>query len=118
MARAVGITRQNYYARRRRRQRRKVDGDLVAGLVRRERQQQGRLGTRKLYHMLQAEFKKAGVRIGRDRMFERSSESTTCCWSRCQRNTLQRHSLTTICRCFRNVIKELESNGPQPGVGQ
>ena len=38
--------------------------------MRREREQQGRLGTRKLYHMLQAQFKKAGVRVGRDRMFE------------------------------------------------
>ena len=70
VCRAVGITRQNYYARRRQRQRRNVDGDLVAGLVRRERQQQARLGTRKLYHLLKAELKQAGVRMGRDRMFE------------------------------------------------
>jgi transposase InsO family protein len=64
------MTRQNYYARRRQRQRRAVDGELVAQLVRRERQLQPRLGTRKLYHVLQPELKQAGVRIGRDRMFE------------------------------------------------
>jgi putative transposase len=64
------MTRQNYYARRKQRQRRAVDGELVAGLVQRERRLQPRLGTRKLYHMLKPELERAGVRVGRDRMFE------------------------------------------------
>jgi putative transposase len=66
----LGMTRQNYYARRRQRQRRQVDGELVVGLVQRERRMQPRLGTRKLYHLLKTELEQAGVRIGRDRMFE------------------------------------------------
>jgi len=64
------MTRQNYYARRQQRRRRAVDGELVSQLVQRERQLQPRLGTRKLYHLLQPELKQAGVRLGRDRMFE------------------------------------------------
>ena len=64
------MTRQNYYARRKERRRRAVDGELIAELVQRERQIQPRLGTRKLYHMIQPELKEAGVRLGRDRMFE------------------------------------------------
>lgn len=64
------MTRQNYYARRQHRQRREVDGELVAGFVKRERQLQTRLGTRKLYYLLKEELKQAGVRMGRDRMFE------------------------------------------------
>lgn len=64
------MSRQNYYARRRERQRRAVDGELVAGLVRRERQLQPRLGVRKLHYKLQGELAEAGVRLGRDRMFE------------------------------------------------
>jgi putative transposase len=64
------MRRQNYYARRKQRQRRAVDAELVAGLVVRERRLQPRLGTRKLYHMLKPELERAGVRIGRDRMFE------------------------------------------------
>jgi putative transposase len=70
LCRKLKMTRQNYYARRQQRQRRQVDGDLVAGLVKRERRLQPRLGTRKLCHLLKEEFKQAGVRIGRDRMFE------------------------------------------------
>jgi transposase InsO family protein len=64
------MTRQNYYARHKVRQRRAVDGELIAELVRRERQLQPRLGTRKLYHLLKPDLKRAGVRMGRDRMFE------------------------------------------------
>lgn len=64
------MSRQNYYARHRQRQRRIVDGQLVEVLVQRERRQQPRLGTRKLHHMLKAELAQAGVRMGRDRMFE------------------------------------------------
>jgi len=64
------MSRQNYYARRKQRQRRAVEADLIAGLVQRERRLQPRLGTRKLHHMLKSELEQAGVRIGRDRMFE------------------------------------------------
>jgi putative transposase len=64
------MSRQNYYARRKQRRRREVDHELVAGLVRRERQQQPRLGARKIHHRIQHELAQAGVRIGRDRLFE------------------------------------------------
>ena len=64
------MSRQNYYARHQQRKRRVVEGELVAGLVQRERRVQPRLGTRKLYHMLKAELEQAGVRLGRDRLFE------------------------------------------------
>ena len=37
VCRRLGMSRQNYYARRQQRQRRQVDGELVAELVRRER---------------------------------------------------------------------------------
>ena len=64
------MSRQNYYCRRKQRQRRAVEGELVVGLVQRERRLQPRLGTRKLHHMLKSELEQAGVRLGRDRMFE------------------------------------------------
>ncbi len=66
----VGMSRQNYYAQRRTRQRRQVDVDLVKALVQEARRDQPRLGVRKLYHVLKPELEKAGVKLGRDRMFE------------------------------------------------
>lgn len=66
----VKMSRQNYYARRRQRQRLRVDGDWVAQRVRKERQLQPRIGTRKLQALLKEELVEAGVKLGRDRMFE------------------------------------------------
>jgi len=64
------MSRQNYYARRKQRQRRQVDGDFVAELVRAERKEQPRLGTRKLQVLLKGALAEAGVKLGRDRLFE------------------------------------------------
>ena len=60
---------QNYYARRQVRQRRGVEVDLMLKLVQAERQQQPRLGGRKLYHLIGPELRAAGVKMGRDRFF-------------------------------------------------
>lgn len=70
MCARAGMTRQNYYARRRRRQRQKVQAELVVQHVQEERKVQPRLGTRKLHHLLREPLALAGVKLGRDRMFE------------------------------------------------
>lgn len=61
---------QNYYARRRVWRRQEVDVQLVLELARAERAYQPRLGVRKLYHLIGVELKAAGVKLGRDRLFE------------------------------------------------
>jgi transposase InsO family protein len=60
---------QNYYARRSARSGREVDLALVLALVQAEREQQPRLGVRKLYHLIAPELQAAGVKLGRDRLF-------------------------------------------------
>jgi len=64
------MTAQNYYARRETWRRQEVDVGLLLELVRAERKHQPRLGVRKLYHLIGPELKAAGVKIGRDRLFE------------------------------------------------
>jgi putative transposase len=64
------MTPQNYYARRRAWCRQEVDVQLVLELARTEREHQPRLGVRKLYHMIGVELRAAGVKMGRDRLFE------------------------------------------------
>lgn len=66
----LGISRQNYYARRQQRQRRQVDEELIVQLVRQERQLHPRIGTRKLQVLIRARLIEAGVKVGRDRIFE------------------------------------------------
>jgi transposase InsO family protein len=64
------MTPQNYYARRGVWRRQEVDVQLVLELARAERAYQPRLGVRKLYHLISGELKAAGVKMGRDRLFE------------------------------------------------
>ena len=105
------MSRQNYYAQRRRRQRRSVDGELVAALVEQERQKQTRLGTRKLYHMLKPTLKEAGVRMGRDRMFEELRKRNLLLEpvpAKYPQTTQSYHNLPV----FRNRIKDLAVTAP------
>jgi transposase InsO family protein len=105
------MSRQNYYARHTRRRRREVDGQLVAGLVQRERRLQPRLGTRKLYHVLKPELKQAGVRMGRDRMFEELRKRDLLLEpvaAQYPHTTQSYHKLPV----FRNLAKELEVKAP------
>ena len=111
VCRRVGMSRQNYYVQRRRRQRRAVDGELVVGLVRRERQLQPRLGTRKLHHLLKSELEQAGVRIGRDRLFEELRKRALLLEpvpTPFPHTTQSDHNLPV----FKNRIKGLELKGP------
>jgi len=105
------MTRQNYYARRKQRQRQAVDGELVAGLVQRERRLQPRLGTRKLYHLLKPEWEQAGVRMGRDRMFEELRKRELLLEpipAEYPHTTQSYHSLPV----FRNAIRDKELTAP------
>jgi putative transposase len=70
VCRWLGMSRQNYYARRRQRERRALDEELVVELVQIERKVQPRLGTRKLHFLTRGQLDRAGVRLGRDRFFE------------------------------------------------
>lgn len=105
------MSRQNYYAGRRQRQRRQVESELVIGYVRRERQEQPRLGTRKLLVILKEPLAEAGVKIGRDRMFEVLRENDLLVPPRPRsypRTTNSYHCLPV----FRNRIKDLEVCAP------
>ena len=105
------MSRQNYYARHRHRERREVDTGLVVGLVQQERDTQPRLGTRKLYHMLKPKLEKAGVRMGRDRMFEELRKKDLLLEpvrARYPQTTQSYHNLPV----FRNMVKDLEVTAP------
>jgi putative transposase len=111
VCRHLGMSRQNYYARHQHRQRRAIDSDLVVSLVQEERQTQERLGTRKLYHMLKPKLEAAGVRIGRDRMFEELRKRDLLLEpvpAKYPHTTQSYHNLPV----FRNVVKDLKVTAP------
>jgi len=105
------MSRQNYYARRRQRQRCLVDEELVAGLVRGERQQQPRLGTRKLQVLIRERLVVAGIKLGRDRLFEvlRAKDLLLAPAAAEYPCTTNAYHLLPV---FTNLIKELVVCGP------
>jgi putative transposase len=111
LCRRLKMSRQNFYAHKKQRERKKVDGELVAQLVKQERQLQPRLGTRKLYHLLKGEFQRAGVRIGRDRLFEELGQRGLLLEplrAPYPRTTQSYHNLPI----FENLVKEREVKRP------
>ncbi len=110
LCKKTGMSRQNYYKGRTARKRKSVDEDWVVQLVNCERQMQPRLGTRKLKHVLEEDFRTAGVEVGRDRMFEilRSRDLLVPPLPKSPRTTDSRHSLPV----FRNLIAEMELTAP------
>ena len=107
LCRRVSLSRAAYYKGRSQRQRRRVDGDLVAQLVLARRKEHPRMGTRKLRVLIQEDLAQAGVRIGRDRMFEELRRRDLLVRrkrSAYPKTTCSRHSLPI----FKNLIKDLE----------
>jgi transposase InsO family protein len=105
------MTRQNYYARRKQRQRRRVDSELVVALVQEERQLQPRIGTRKLHGLLKKPLTKAGIEVGRDRLFELLRENELLVPPQAldyPRTTNSYHCLPV----FGNRIKDLQVKRP------
>jgi putative transposase len=111
VCRKVGITRQNYYARRQARQRHEVDAGLVVGLVLEERKMQPRLGTRKLHFMLQGALAEAGVELGRDRFFEVLRQGGLLL-EPLPREYPQTTSSYHCLPVFTNLVKDLKLHGP------
>ncbi len=106
----VGMSRQNFYKMRHLRCRRYVDEGLIVEAVKAERQQQPRLGTRKLQEVLQPAFEAARVQIGRDRLFDvlRSHGLLLAPLPKRARTTNSQHSLPI----FRNLIREFQPTRP------
>jgi len=111
VCRKLGMTRQNYYARRKQRRRREIDADLVVQLVVAQRHEHPRLGTRKLHFLVKERLQEAGVKLGRDRMFEVLRERELLVGpqpAEYPRTTNSYHCLPV----FANQIKDLEVKKP------
>ena len=110
VCRRMGMSRQNYYAERKRRMRKKVAGDLVAELVRQQRKMHPRIGGRKLHKTLQGTLEKAGVEMGRDRLFEELRERGLLV-PPLPRQWPQTTHYNPCLPVFHNEIKDLELQG-------
>jgi putative transposase len=107
----VGRTRQSYYERTWRGQRREVKDDEVLSLVHGIRAQMPRLGTRKLYALLQAPFAERQLKVGRDTLFRilRQKSLLMARRRRYTKTTDSRHWMHK----YPNLVKELPLERPE-----
>jgi putative transposase len=68
---SIHLKRDAYYKHRRRHSVREAVEPQVIGLVKKERDIQSRVGTRKLHKKLSYTFQKSDLKVGRDRNFKR-----------------------------------------------
>jgi len=104
----MNVSRQAIYQYEDRWRRRQEDLEPVLGMVMEIRRRLPRLGTRKLYHLLKPRLKAAGIKLGRDGLFDylrgqrllikprrsytKTTYSKTFNAQRIQRHSRQRHS--------------------------
>ena len=84
---------------------------LVLALVKAEREQQPRLGVRKLYYLIAPELEAAGVKLGRDRLFV---EVAKVGWlvARKSREWPKTTRVDPNLPVFKNLIKRHRATGP------
>jgi transposase InsO family protein len=104
------MTPQNYYACRSAWQRQQADVQLVLELVRAERRHQPRLGVRKLYHLIRVELKAAGVKMGRDRLFEEMRKAGLLVEKKPSQWPRTTHFNPNL-PVFKNLVKRLKLSG-------
>lgn len=114
LCRCTGVTKQAFYKARRARQKKKIDEELVLELVRGVRHLHRRMGTRKLLVVLRRELKKAGVSIGRNKLFALLGKHNLLIKPRrsSPRTTDSRHRFTV----YRNILCEATIDAPHQAL--
>lgn len=111
MCRKLRLSRQSFYQGRQRRKRQAVDEELVMQLVDGQRRDHPQLGTRKLLYQIKPALAQAGVKVGRDRLFEilRAREKLV------ERRRPEYPCTTNsyhVLPIFRNLVREATVTGP------
>ena len=106
-----GRTRQAYYSLRREAGREALERSVVVDLVMRQRRDQPKMGTRKLYGRIKDDMEAMGIKMGRDALFEllRAEGLLVRRRRRATVTTLSRHRF----RCYGNLLENLEIERPE-----
>lgn len=105
MCEVLGYSRDAYYKRLKRRHRQWVKKGVVLKLVKSERQDQPRVGTRKLHRHIEPKLKRAGLSVGRDKLFDilREEELLVKPKRRFSKTTYSRHRYAVAPNLVKNV---------------
>lgn len=109
--RLFGISRQAIYKQQKVYERRQIVLSEVKTMVRTQRMDMPRLGTRKLYHLLKGDLERSGIKIGRDGLFDflRNEHMLIRPLKNYTKTTWSKHWL----RKHPNLIKEIAVQRPE-----
>lgn len=112
LCRRAGMSRQAYYQGRKRVEQRRQVARQVLGWIRAERAKHPRMGGRKLYHKLAPRMRKAGIKMGRDKLFELLGEHNLLVRPRKSAGPAMTNGAATR---WSNRLAEAEINQPNQG---
>ena len=109
--RLLGVSRQGIYQSEQRQRQRQEGLAPVLEMVLEVRRHLPRLGTRKLYHLLQPRFQAAGIKLGRDGLFDYLRQHRLLIRPRCSfvRTTFSKHWM----KKYPNLFKDLVISQPE-----
>lgn len=109
--RLLGHSRQGIYQFEQRRRQRRAALEPVREMVLEIRRHLPRLGTRKLYYLLKPRLRAAGIKLGRDGLFDYLRQQRMLIQPRCSfvRTTLSKHWM----KKYPNLFKDLVINQPE-----
>ena len=106
-----GYTRQAYYAHQREAGREALECTVVLDLVKRERDAQPKLGTRKLYYRIRRDLQAMNIKMGRDALFDLLREERLLIRRR-RRGCVTTQSHHRF-RCYGNLLENLTIERPE-----
>ena len=105
-----GITRDAYYKYTKRFHSKQLKNDIVLKLVKHERKNQPRIGTRKLHKTLETEMKQNNIKLGRDSLFDVLRDNNMLV--KRKKATFKTTNSYHRFHKYNNLIKDLDINRP------
>ncbi len=111
MCKLFGITRQAYYKFQKRLDRQQEQHSIILDLVQEQRYLMPRLGTKKVYKIIQPKLQEKGIKFGRDKLFTLLREENQLVRKR--KNFTKTTQSYHRFRKYKNLISELEITRPE-----
>lgn len=102
----VGISRQGYYKSKKRKEKKELQEEIILQLIQLYRRKMPMLGGKKLYRILSPDFRRLGIKLGRDKFFKLLERNGLLI------HRIKRYSKTTNSshrfKIYKNLIKEID----------
>jgi len=110
ICRLFGNTRQAFYKHLKANEKMLIENHIVHQMVLNIKKDHPRMGTRKIYHLIKPNMESAGIKMGRDALFDLMDANNLKVTKRKRRHITT--SSNHVYRKYPNLIRDMEPNGP------